>query len=224
MQKFETVFSRAVKRHGGAREVEAQLSKPRSAAALKKISDDRWLAGMTKSVFQAGFVWRIIENKWPGFEEAFDGFDPHRIAFYSDEDLERLSSDPRIVRNGAKIKATLDNARFVCDLAEEHGSAGAFFAGTKPEQFARLLDILKKRGNRLSGASAQFFLRQMGVDGWIMSPSVVAALARAGVVDKAPTSRKAMEAVQTAFTQWRKESGRSLMEISRTLALSADGP
>ena len=63
----------------------------------------------------------------------------------------------------------------------------------------------------------------MGVDGWILSPSVVAALVNAGVVDKAPTSRKAMEAVQVAFTQWRKESGRSLTEISRVLALSADG-
>lgn len=223
MEKFERIFARAAKRHGGAKEVERQISKPKSAAALRKISDDRWLAGMTRSVFQAGFVWRVIENKWPGFEAAFDGFDPHRIAFYSEEELERLSGDPRIVRNGAKIKATLDNARFVCDLAEEHGSAGAFFAGSKPEQFAALLEILKKRGNRLSGASAQFFLRQMGVDGWIMSPSVVAALVRAGVVDKAPTSRKAMEAVQSAFTQWRKESSRSLTEISRTLAMSADG-
>ncbi len=80
----------------------------------------------------------------------------------------------------------------------EHRPAGAFFAGSKPEQFAGLLDILKKRGNRLSGASAQFFLRQMGVDSWILSPSVVAALVNAGVVDKAPTSRKAMEAVQAA--------------------------
>ena len=63
----------------------------------------------------------------------------------------------------------------------------------------------------------------MGVDSWILSPSVVAALVNAGVVDKAPTSRKAMEAVQAAFTQWRKESGRSLTEVSRVLAMSADG-
>lgn len=223
MEKFEKIFARAAKRHGGAKAVEANLSKPKSTAALKKVSDDRWLAGMTRAVFQAGFVWKIIENKWPGFEEAFDGFDPHRIAFYTDEQIGRLASDARIVRNGQKIVATRDNARFVVELAKENGSAGAFFAGSKPEQFAGLLETLKKRGNRLSGASAQFFLRQMGVDGWILSPSVVAALINAGVVDKAPTSRKAMEAVQAAFTQWRKESGRSLTEISRVLAMSADG-
>ncbi|MEP0709394.1 MAG: DNA-3-methyladenine glycosylase I [Parvibaculum sp.] len=222
MEKFEKIFARAAKRHGGAKAVEAELPKPKSAAALKKIPDDRWLAGMTKAVFQAGFVWRVIENKWPGFEDAFDGFDPHRIAFYADEDIERLAGDTRIVRNGAKILATRDNARFVCDLAEEFGSAGAFFGGSKPENFAGLLDTMKKRGNRLSGASAQFFLRQMGVDGWVMSPSVVAALIAAGVVDKAPTSAKAMKAVQEAFNVWRKESGRPLMAISRTLAMSAD--
>ncbi len=222
MEKFEKIFARAAKRHGGAKAVEAELPKPKSAAALKKIPDDRWLAGMTKAVFQAGFVWRVIENKWPGFEDAFDRFDPHRIAFYAEEDIERLAGDTRIVRNGAKILATRDNARFVCDLAEEFGSAGAFFGGSKPENFAGLLDTMKKRGNRLSGASAQFFLRQMCVDGWVMSPSVAAALVQAGVVEKAPTSAKAMRAVQEAFNVWRKESGRPLMAISRTLAMSAD--
>ena len=222
MEKFDRIFARAAKRHGGAQAVEAELPKPKSAAALSKIPDDRWLAGMTKAVFQAGFVWRVIENKWPGFEQAFDRFDPHRIAFHADEDIERLAGDARIVRNGAKILATRNNARFVCELAEEHGSAGAFFAGSKPENFAGLLDTLKKRADRLSGASGQFFLRQMGVDGWVMSPSVVAALVKAGVVDKAPTSAKAMRAVQEAFNVWREESGRPLMAISRTLAMSAD--
>lgn len=222
MEKFETIFARAAKRHGGAKAIEAELPKPKAAAAIRKIGDDRCLSAMTKSVFQAGFVWKVIENKWPGFEEAFDHFDPHRIAFYADEDIERLAGDARIVRNGAKIVATRNNARFVCDLANEHGSAGAFFAASKPEDFAGLLDTLKKRGDRLSGASAQFFLRQIGVDGWVMSPSVVAALVKAGVVDKAPASAKAMRAVQEAFNAWRKESGRPLMAISRALAMSAD--
>lgn len=105
-------------------------------------------------------------------------------------------------------------------LRRSTGSAGAFFAASKPENYVELLEILKKRGSRLSGGSAQFFLRFQGVDSFVLSPSVVAALVRAGVVDKPPTSRKAMEAVQAAFNQWRKESGRSLSEISRTLGMS----
>jgi len=222
MDSFDTIYKRACKRHGGEADIKTHLSKPKSKAALKKISDDRWLAAMTKSVFQAGFVWKIIEAKWPDFEEVFEGFDPHRIAFYSDDDLGRLVSDARIVRNGAKIKATLENARFVTELAKEHGSVGAFFAASKPTEFIALLDVLKKRGSRLSGASAQYFLRFSGVDSWIMSPSVVAALVGSGVIDKAPTSKKALVAVQGAFNEWCADSGKSLTEISRILALSAD--
>lgn len=223
MESFRTIRARAVKRQGGEAALAERLMKPKSKAALKKISDDRWLAAMAKAVFQAGFSWKVIEAKWPGFEEAFDGFDPHRVAFYTGEDMGRLVSDKRIVRNGAKIKATVENARLVTELIKEHGSVGAFFAASKPEKFIDLLAMLKKRGAYLSGGSAQFFLRFQGVDGWIMSPSVVAALVHAGVVDKAPTSQKAMKAVQDAFSIWQKESGCSLTEISRVLAMSADG-
>ena len=223
MQSFDAIYKRACKRHGGEGEVASQLSTPKSKAALKKIPDDRWLAGMTRAVFQAGFSWKVIDNKWSGFEEAFEGFVPPRVAFYADEDLERLVSDKRIVRNGAKIKATITNARLVTELVQEHGSAGAFFANSKPENYIDLLEVLKKRGSYLSGGSARYFLRFSGVDSWIMSSSVVAALKQAGVVDKAPTSKKALKATQDAFNLWRKESGRSLTEISRVLALSADG-
>jgi 3-methyladenine DNA glycosylase Tag len=223
METFKAIRARAVKKQGGEAALVERLAKPKSAAALKKISNDRWLAAMAKAVFQAGFSWKVIEAKWPGFEEAFDGFDPHRVAFYSGDDLNRLVSDKRIVRNGAKIKATVANARFVTEIIKEHGSVGAFFAGSKPANFVDLLGVLKKRGAYLSGGSAQFFLRFQGVDGWIMSPSVVAALVKAGVVDKAPTSQKALKATQDAFNIWQKESGCSLTEISRVLALSADG-
>ncbi|MDO8290889.1 MAG: DNA-3-methyladenine glycosylase I [Parvibaculum sp.] len=222
MGSFKTIRARAVKRQGGEAALTVQLQKPKSAAALKKIPDDRWLAAMTKSVFQAGFVWKVIEAKWDGFEEAFDGFNPHRVAFYSGDDMGRLASDTRIVRNGAKIKATVENARFIVELIKEHGSAGAFFATSRPENYVDLLETLKKRGSRLSGASAQYFFRFAGVDSFITSPSVTAALIKAGVIDKPPTSAKALRAVQAAFNIWQEESGCSLTEISRVLALSID--
>lgn len=222
MESFKIIRARALKRKGSEAALKERLMKPKSPAALKKIPDDRWLAAMTKAVFKAGFSWDVIESKWPGFEEAFEGFDPHRVAFFSGDDLGRLVSDRRIVRNGAKIKATVENAGFIIELTKAHGSAGAFFATSKPENYIDLLETLKKRGSRMSGYSAQYFLRFQGVDSWIMSPSVVAALVKAGVVDKAPTSRKALQATQAAFNIWKKESGCSLTEISRVLAMSID--
>src|SRR3546814_1160467 len=59
----------------------------------------------------------------------------HRVAFFSDDDLGRLVSDKRIVRNGVKIKAAVENARFIAELIKEHGSAGTFFAASKPENY-----------------------------------------------------------------------------------------
>lgn len=192
----------------------------RSPDELAAMPDDRWLAMMTRCVFQAGFVWKVIEAKWPGFEAAFDGFDPSRVSFYSDDDVARLASDERIVRNGQKILATVHNAGFVADIAKEHGSFGRFMADWSPSDQAGLLDLLKTRGSRLSGMTAQYFLRFSGWDAWIMSKDVVAALIREGVIEKAPTSKRAVKQVQDAFRDWTEESGRTQSEVSRTLAFS----
>jgi hypothetical protein len=64
----------------------------------------------------------------------------------------------------------------------------------------------------------------MGRDGFILSPSVAARLVAEGITVKPPTSRKEMATVQTAFNDWSAQSGRSLTEISRVLAMSIDAP
>ncbi|NVJ69980.1 MAG: 3-methyladenine DNA glycosylase, partial [Alphaproteobacteria bacterium] len=110
----------------------------------------------------------------------------------------------------------------VCDLEDEYGSAGACIADWPNEDFIGLLDLLKTRGSRLGGMTGQYFLRFLGRDGWALSRDVVAALIREGVVDKAPTGKGAMKAVQAAFNEWAAESGRPFAHISRTLALGID--
>ena len=104
MESFDSIHARAARRKGGDEALEALLPNPRSPAELAALGDDRFLSQFAKSIFQAGFVWRVVENKWPGFEEAFQGFEPSRIANLSDEDLEALAQDTRIIRNGPKIK------------------------------------------------------------------------------------------------------------------------
>ena len=222
MRSFDKIYAVAAKRKGGPAELEKLLDTPKSKAALKKIPDNRWLAEMTKRIFQAGFNWKVVEAKWDGFEEAFQGFDVARCAMLSDEDLGRLASDTRIIRNGAKIAAVRDNAVFLKEIAAEHGSAGAFFAGWPDKDYVGLLELLKKRGSRLGGATAQYFLRFCGKDSFITGGDVVTALIREGVVDKAPTSKRDLAAAQAAFTAWSEESGRPMMQISRTLACSVD--
>ncbi len=220
MTDFDAIFSIAADRHGGAAALEDKLSGPRSATEVRRIPDDRWLAGMTQSVFQAGFNWTVVRSMWAGFEEAFKGFDPGRVAMMDDDWFDSLLTDTRIVRHGPKIRATRDNAVFVTEVSQEAGGAGNWFADWSQDDFIGLLETLKARGNRLGGTTGQYFLRSMGVDGFILSRDVVARLTAEGVVDGKVSSKKAMNAVQDAFNVWSAQSGRSLTEISRVLGMS----
>ncbi|WP_412051651.1 DNA-3-methyladenine glycosylase I [Hoeflea sp. Naph1] len=220
MRAFDEIFEIAASRKGGAEALNAMLTPPKPAAELAAIPDDRWLATMTRCVFQAGFNWKVVDNMWPGFEAAFDGFDVGRCAMLTDEDFERLVSDKRIIRNGAKIRSVQENAIFVQTLAAQAGSAGKAIADWPSTDFIGLLELLKKRGSRLGGTSGQYCLRFIGKDSFILSQSVVARLIAEGVVDRQPTSKKALADVQSAFNVWMQQSGRSLTDISRVLAMS----
>ena len=221
MGPFFDIYDRACARKGQAA-LEENLPEPKSLDALRAIPDDRYLSMMATVIFRSGFSWKVVENKWPGFEEAFEGFDPHRVAMYADEELERLVSDKGIIRNGQKIKSVIDNAGFIVGLANEHGSAGSFFASWPADDFTGLWTYLKKNASRLGGNSGPLFLREMGWDTPMMSRDVVRVLIAEGVVDKAPTSQKALAAVQEAFNAWSAESGRPNAQISRIMAQSIE--
>lgn len=221
MRNFADIRKIAIARHGDkALAASVRSGKPKSARELAATPDDRFLSMATRCVFQAGFNWKVIDNKWEGFEAAFAGFDPGRWSIASDDDIARLLADQRIVRNGAKIAAVPANARFLLAKSRAAGGVGRWIGAWPAEDYCGLLAELAERGSRLGGATGQYFLRFCGRDGYILSRDVTAALAREGVI--AGSSKKAMAAVQTAFNRWRGESGASLTEISRTLALSID--
>ncbi|MEQ1890603.1 MAG: DNA-3-methyladenine glycosylase I [Alphaproteobacteria bacterium] len=222
MRTFKQLHALAAKRKGGAAALETLMPDVKSPAALVKIPDDRWLSAMSKRIFQAGFNWTVVENKWPGHEEAFSGFNPHRCAFLSDEDIETLAKDTRIIRNIAKIAAVRDNAAFLNGLTKEHGSAAKFFAQWPDSDLVGLLQLMGKQASRLSGSTAQMVLRDMGKDTFILTQDVCAALIREGVVTKKPSSQRDMIAVQAAFNKWRGESDRPFAHISRILAFSVE--
>ncbi|KQW31566.1 3-methyladenine DNA glycosylase [Rhizobium sp. Root274] len=221
MLHFDDIYELAISRKGEPAVLE-NLQYPKPSDTIRTTPDDRFLALMTRCIFQSGFNWKVVEAMWPGFEAAFDGFDIGRCAMLHDEDFGRLVSDVRIVRHGPKIRAVQENAVFLSDIARAHGSAGAFFAGWPTEDYVGLLDLLQKKGSRLGGNTGQYFLRFAGIDSFILSRSVVNRLIAEGIVTKAPSSARDKAAVQAAFNTWRDQSGRSLTEISRVLALSID--
>jgi 3-methyladenine DNA glycosylase Tag len=222
MKTFDDIYELAANRKGGPNALEKLLDKPKTSAFLRKIPDDRWLSAIVRSVFQAGFVWRIVEHKWPDFEQVFCNFDLHHVAYLSDEAIESLLEDARIIRHRTKLLATRDNAVFLLELANEHGSAANYFANYPATDYVELLTELKKRGSRLGGTSAQYFLRAMGKESFVLSRDVVRALMREKIVDRAPNSQRDLRATQDAFNIWCAQSNRSLTEVSRILAMGIE--
>ncbi len=221
MIPFKAIRARAAKRKCGDAALLALLPKAGSDKAVARLADDRALAEMAKRIFSAGFVWSVIETKWPGFEAAFLGFDPKRLLHQPDEFWEGLAGDKRIVRNPQKIAAVHENAQFVADIAKEHGSFGKFLAAWPAADQIGLLELLAKRGARLGGRTGQYFLRFVGKDGFVTSPDVVACLRDAGLdIAESPTSKKDLRKIQDQFNAWAAETGLPLTHISRICALS----
>ena len=221
MKPFKTIWSRAEKRKDGPKALARLLPPKLDNAALAAVNDDRVLAEMARRVFCAGFVWRVIDNKWPGFEDAFLGFVPRRLLARPDEFWEKLTTDTRIVRNATKITSVRRNAEFVSAIAREHGSCGQFLAAWPVDDQIGLLDLLAKRGSRLGGGSGQMLLRFLGWDAFMTSQDVVACLRDAGLdIAEQVTSKRDRAKVQAQFNAWANESGLSYMHLSRICAMS----
>ena len=188
---------------------------------VAKVPDDRILSTMAERVFAAGFVWRVIEQKWPGFEEAFLGFEPKRLLFQPDDFWHELASDKRIVRSPQKIKSVRDNAAFVERVSKEHGGFGKFLAAWPADDQVGLTAYLGKHGSRLGGNTGQYFLRWLEWDTFVVSADMAAALRDAGVdIAESPTSKRDLDKIQAQINQWAAETGLPRRHISRILAMS----
>ncbi len=121
---------------------------PRPDPLMTAYHDDEWGVPVHDDVelferlalesFQAGLSWSTILRKRIAFRAAFDGFDPGIVAPYDDVDRARLMADAGIVRNRAKIEATIGNAAHFREVAAEQGSFDAYLATLVPPPVRRL--------------------------------------------------------------------------------------
>ena len=219
MTSFEALYALAAANQGGIETLESRLPKSKVAAELKQQPDDRYLSMMARCIFRAGFVWRVIDNKWPGFESAFAQFNPLAVAHFSDEKLELLAQDRSIVRNFTKIVAVRNNAVYVLDRQRSHGSFATFVADWPEDNIVGLWLDMKKQGCRLGGNSGPMMLRSMGKDTFLLTKDVCDALINQGFIKKiSPSSQRDLRSVEGIFNRLREESGRPLCQISRILA------
>jgi 3-methyladenine DNA glycosylase Tag len=217
---FGPILAAAHARHGPA--IEARLPQPRSAAELTAQGDDRYLSQMSLRIFRAGLKHSLVDAKWPAFEEVFHGFEPRWVRAMPDETLEALSADRRLIRHWGKLKAVRDNAAAMLAIAAEHGGFGAWLAAWPESDIVGLWEQLAERFSQMGGNSGANFLRMVGKDTFLLTPSVVAALRRWGVVATPPKSRRDRAHVQSYFNVWASETGRPLCHLSLLLAASVE--
>tara|TARA_B110000902_G_scaffold45659_1_gene51362 strand:+ start:1704 stop:2372 length:669 start_codon:yes stop_codon:yes gene_type:complete len=221
LKRFEHISQRARDHQGGQLRLEEMMPTVRSTRALAQTKDNRWLAQMTRCVFQAGFVWRVVDHKWDGFEEVFFGFPPDRIVMLSPDQIDRFAQNPRIIRNRQKVLGVQANAQFILDITQKHGSFGKFISRWPTHDLIGLFATMKKRGSRLGGMTGQRVLRNMGKDTFIITGDVVRCLQRSGLdIGNNPSSKRELGLIQNTFNVWHKESGLPYSHISRICALS----
>jgi len=126
-------------------------------------NDDGYFENMTRVIFQGGLNWRIIDRKWPNFRKAFSNFSIDTVAKYDETEVEQLMNDAGIVRNRAKIVATITNAKQFQTIMRNHESFRSYIDSLdKSENYARMVKELAKKFSRLGPSSARIFLYSVG--------------------------------------------------------------
>lgn len=222
MKNFTDIHDEAILRLGGDEAVNNRLPSPDSPASLRRKSDACYLAEMSRRIFRAGLKHSMVDARWPAFESVFHSFDTDRVRLMSDEQLEKLMHDKRIIRHWAKIKAVRNNAEAIYRLSQTHGSMGNYLADWPLEGIIDLWAELRREFTQLGGMSGPYFLRMVGKDTFLLTDYVCKALQKWAGIDCKPSTRKALLEAQQCMCQWREESDRPLCQVSMILALSVD--
>ena len=143
------------------------------------VGDDRRLfEKLCLEGFQSGLSWRTILDKRENFRAAFEGFDFHRVAAFTEADVLRLLQDAGIVRHRGKIEAAIHNARMAQAMVAQEGSLAAFFWRHEPDPASRvpgqvvaesdesraISKALKQRGWKFVGPTTVYaFMQAMGM-------------------------------------------------------------
>ena len=125
-------------------------------------NDAGYFEKIAQAVFQAGFSWQVIRQKWPNFQRAFDGFNVDQVATFTDADVERMLEDKGIVRNGRKIEATIANARTCQNLIREYGSFAAYLRSMDGQDYYTRARAFSKQFKFMGPMGTYFFFYSVG--------------------------------------------------------------
>jgi len=224
LEKFDSLYQRAAERKGGTAILNLLLGESQDDKLVAELSDDRILSEFTKKVFQSGFIWRVVENKWSNFEELFFNFDLTKVLMMPEEMQERKATDARIIRNFKKVKTIQANAQMMFEQVQsnksQHKNFAEFIADWPTNNVIGLWDYLKKNGQRLGGNTGPYALRTIGKDTFLLTRDIEAYFRANKIIDGGIQSKKSLVAIQNSFNQWQSECDLSLTQLSRLVAFA----
>ena len=223
LETFDALYHRAAERKGGTKQLQLLLndnSYGGDADLLTQLTDDRLLSAFTKKVFQSGFVWRVVENKWPNFEETFFNFNIEKVLMMPEEMMERKAADPKIIRNFNKVKTIKANAQMIFEEQQNGHSFTKFIADWPSDNIIGLWAYLKKHGQRLGGNTGPYALRTLGKDTFLITRDIEAYFRANDIVTGGIQTKSSLAAIQASFNQWQTECDLSLSQLSRLVAFA----
>jgi DNA-3-methyladenine glycosylase I len=179
----------------------------------RPVSDDRRLfEKLSLEGFQSGLSWLTILRKRENFRRAFKSFDIEAVARFNQRSVQRLLADAGIVRNRAKIEATVNNARRCADVVDEFGSLAAYVWGFEPGAAGRPASLDSDTLRQLStSAEATAMSKDLKRRGWaFVGPTTVYSFMQAmGLVDDHLSGCDARSEVEQARAKFRRPRRRS---------------
>jgi 3-methyladenine DNA glycosylase Tag len=163
-------------------------------------------------------VWRVVQNKWPNFEESFFNFDIEKVLMMPEEMMERKASDPKIIRNFNKVKTIKANAEMIFEQQQQGHSFAEFIAHWPSDDIIGLWAHLKKHGQRLGGNTGPYALRALGKDTFLLSRDVEAYFRAHDIITGGIQTKSSLNAIQASFNSWQQQGDLSLGQLSRLIA------
>ncbi|MFW9882530.1 MAG: DNA-3-methyladenine glycosylase I [Candidatus Thorarchaeota archaeon] len=131
----------------------------------EKPKDDKgYFEVLSKAVFNAGFSYQVVNNKWEGIKEVFHDFEPEFLSRWTVNEVSDALESPKIIKNSRKVTAIISNAKVFLDIVKKHKSFENYLKSFRVKPYEEKQKILSKQFKWLGPTGAHFFLWSVGED------------------------------------------------------------
>lgn len=128
----------------------------------KPKTDDEYFEILCLMIFQSGFNWRVVREKWKDLKKIFKGFKVEDVARLTSKQQQALLKNPKMIKNKRKIEAVMANAKIFLEIIKEFGSFEDYLKNLRTLREKEKIKEIKKLFSGIDDYSAEFFLHSVG--------------------------------------------------------------